>query len=350
MNLRKLFAEHLSSWIMEMGPEGDVVLSSRVRLARNLKGYKFPSIASQEELAKVLSAVEKFITKSERELKLLRLGGLDALSRQELVEKYLISPEHAKDSPSKGVALDAKGEISVMVNEEDHLRLQVIKPGLAIEDAYKIANKVDDEFESALDYAFSSQFGYLTACPTNVGTGMRASVMLHLPGIVSLGQIERVATACSKLGLVVRGLYGEGTASKGNIFQISNQLSLGFSEQEILSHLHSVSQQIIEEERKSRQRLYEENKIEFEDQIYRAYGVLMYARRMDSSEALELLSRLKLGIDLGVVKDLEPVILKELVVAIRPAILQKIVGLTLEPGERDQKRAEIIRERLSQSN
>ncbi len=350
MDLERVFREHLSSWITQLGPEGDVVLSSRIRLARNLEGILFTSIAPEEQLLKVLGMVDRFVAKSKRKFRLVRLEGIDEISRQELVEKHLISPEHAEASPVKGVVVNPAGDISIMVNEEDHLRIQVLKAGLDLHEAYKLADVIDDELAAALPVAYSVKRGYLTACPTNVGTGLRASVMLHLPGVVYSGQTNQIASICGKLGLVIRGLYGEGTAPTGEIFQVSNQVTLGYSEEEIMAHLTSFCEQIIAEERRLRQLLWESKQDELEDQIFRALGTLSFARSMTTNEAMELLSRVKLGIDLGIIPKLNSVILKELMVVIRPALLQKIVGQPLSPQERDLRRAGLIRERLSQIN
>lgn len=344
MDLEKLFRNHLSLWIRETGAEGDTVLSSRVRLARNLLDTKFTAVASVQEMEQVLTLVEETLPKLKRDLTLIRLAEVDSLSRQELVEKHLISPEHAENPQTKGVVVNPDEDISIMINEEDHLRIQVIKAGLSLKDTYELANQLDDELEELIPIAFSPKYGYLTSCPTNVGTGLRVSVMLHLPALVALGQIDRVSTVCSKLGLVIRGLYGEGSASAGDIFQISNQITLGSSESEIISHLQAVAEQIIEEERKARQALLEGREGEIEDHVYRALGLLTYARKLDSNEAMTLLSKVKLGIDLGLIKSLDSVIMKELMVITRSAVLQKIMGSSLTPEERDNKRAVVIRE------
>lgn len=349
MDFEQVFRDHLSSWITEMGPEGDVVLSSRVRLARNLRGIKFTTLASNEDLEQVLSLTEQAVGKIGQDLVMHRLAQVDELTRQEMVEKHLISPEHARNPQKKGVVINPAENISIMLNEEDHLRIQVIKAGLSLDKALDEANQIDDALDAHLSYAFSSKRGYLTSCPTNVGTGMRASVMLHLPGLVAIGQIGQVSATCSKLGLVIRGLYGEGSKSSGDIFQVSNQITLGYSEEDILGHLYSVSEQIISEERKARRILAENKGADLEDEVSRAYGILAFARKMDSDEAMELLSRVKLGIDLGMINGLDPIILKELMVVIRPAVLQKIMGSSLNPVERDIKRSAIIREKISQS-
>jgi len=234
-----------------------------------------------------------------------------------------------------------------MVNEEDHLRIQALMPGLQLAAAWELADKVDDALEQYLPYAFSEQRGYLTACPTNVGTGLRASLMLHLPALVSTGQINRIIQAVGRFGLVVRGLYGEGTQALGNIFQFSNQVTLGHTESDIIQHLINVTRQVIDQEREARQMLLRRDKMALEDRVARAYGTLAHARVVSSQEALQLLSDVRLGIDLGILDGLKPEILQELLVAIRPAHLQMRTGRELSPAERDVLRAALIRERIA---
>jgi protein arginine kinase len=348
MSLRDIISKALSEWMKGTGPERDVAISSRVRLARNLANVPFPGVAQEEQLQQVLQDVKKASDNMPylKNAEFIRLIELPILERQLLVEKHLISPQHAQNVESKAVVVREDEAMSIMVNEEDHLRLQALFPGLQAMQAWQFCSQVDDAYAEQLDYAVSKEIGYLTACPTNVGTGMRASIMLHLPALVMADQIKRVVSAASQLSLVVRGIYGEGTDVLGNMFQISNQLTLGHSEEEIIQHLLDVTKQIIAQERNVREHMLKQNKIGLEDRIYRSYGVLTNARIISTQEAMQLLSDVRLGIDLGLVSGLEPRILQELLVMIRPAHLQKLMKQELEAPQRDLHRATLIRERM----
>ena len=338
-----------SKWLREEGPESDIVISSRIRLARNISDTPFTTLASDRVQGEVLSAVNQAIQTSE----LAKMGPFDMLymrdlndvSKQVLVEKHLISPA-LKESDNTAVVIRQDEEVSIMVNEEDHLRIQCLLPGNQLDQAYALADQLDDAFEVSIDYAFDEEKGYLTACPTNVGTGLRASLMMHLPALVLTGQINRILTAVTQVGLAVRGIYGEGSDALGNLFQISNQVTLGHSEQEIIGNLQGVALQIIEHERTARQYLLRESKGTIEDRISRSFGILAYARQMDSKEAMQRLSDVRLGIDLGVIKGVSAGILKELMVATQPGFLQQQYGAEMNPAMRDVKRAAMIRERL----
>ncbi len=339
------------SWMKKEGPEGDIVLGTRVRLARNIAKMPFPATASRQQSKEVLQLSEMIVDKlmEFKDVKFYSLAEVDKLERQVMMEKHLISPAHTENTNFKGLILSINEDISIMINEEDHLRIQVLFPGLQIKEAWNLVNQVDDLIESVVDYAFDPDVGYLTACPTNVGTGMRGSVMLHLPGLARIKQLSKVLGSVTPFGLAVRGLYGEGSESFGNIYQISNQVSIGFSEADMLEHLAKVTHQIISSERQARQYLLEQQqKTHSEDQIYRAYGLLSNARIITTQEALELLSTVRLGIDLDLIKNLNKNLLKELMVEIRSAHLQKIIGQGLSHGERDRLRASLIRERLQQ--
>ncbi len=342
----------LSRWMRENGPDGDVVLSSRVRLARNLKGIPFPRIASEKQLEEVMDAIESATQRapaSVGRLRVLRLDDLPGIERVALLERHLISPMLAQNPDHRAVVLRDDEAISVMVNEEDHLRIQAMFPGLDLDEVLGLTNLVDDFYDQALDIAFSPQLGFLTACPTNVGTGLRASVMVHLPALAMTGQIQKLVTASSQLGLAVRGLYGEGTEPVGSIFQISNQLTLGRTEEQIVNHLASVTRQVVAQEREARGRLLESSRLAVDDRVHRAYGLLANVRSVNSQEAMVLLSDVRLGIDLGLIKDVEPTVLKDLLVAIRPATLQKLVGRSLGADERDIERASLVRARLAKA-
>lgn len=341
--------EAMSAWMSGSGPQGDIVLGSRIRLARNLKGIPFPSTASRDQLKHVLQLSESLASTLGRfgEVRVLRMAEVEILERQVLVEKHLISPEHTKNTHAKGVILGKQEEISVMINEEDHLRIQIFHPGLQLEAAWRLADTVDDEFEAQLDYAFDQERGYLTACPTNVGTGMRASVMLHLPALKLVNQVGHVLGAVSKFGLAVRGLYGEGSDTQGSIYQLSNQATLGLSEEAIIERLNRLTNQILNGERQAREFLMDErHRLSTEDRLYRSYGILTHARSMTAQEAMGLLSDVKLGVELGMIPNVDPNLLKQLIVLTRSAHLQKVMGQQLPPEERDRLRASFIRDRL----
>ncbi|AZR74684.1 protein arginine kinase [Anoxybacter fermentans] len=347
MSLRDLINKELSKWMLAPGPESDVVISSRVRLARNITGIPFPNRATPEQAKQVYNQVQKALEdRTAFNLKLVDLSRLSEIERTAMMEKHLISPMHAEGGQYKGVAFSEDEVISVMINEEDHIRAQVLYPGFQVEEAYRVVNQLDNFLESKLDFAFSEKYGYLTACPTNVGTGMRASVMVHLPGLNLANRIQQMLQGVSKLGLTVRGVFGEGTEAQGNLYQISNQVTLGRTEEEIIDNLNRVTEKIIENERYWRQQLLKERKDDLTDRIMRSYGLLMYAHKMSSEEAVRLLSDVRLGIDLGIIKNVEPNVFSELIVLTRPGYLQKIENKTLKPEERDIRRAALIRKRL----
>jgi protein arginine kinase len=332
-------------WLRGEGPHHQIVISSRVRLARNLKQRAFPGWAKKAERTSILELIKPRVEElpemqdSFSEL----LQDLSALEKQVLVERHLISREHAAKSVGSAVIMNRR---QTLINEEDHLRMQSIRSGLQLKSAFKLVDKVDSALESKLDFAFDPKLGYLTACPTNVGTGMRASAMLHLPGLVLSEMINQVIQAVNKIGLAVRGLYGEGTEAMGNLFQISNQHTLGDKEDEIISRLSKVIETIIEKEHDARQMLIQKKSNTLWDQIGRAYGVLTFAHAMTSKEALNLLSIMKLGIDLGAFPEDRRLPIDELFIETQPAHLQKSSQQKLNAEERDHLRAEIIRERL----
>jgi protein arginine kinase len=342
----------LSRWMEAKGPDSDTVISSRVRLARNFAGVPFPHVQTPEQAEQVIEKVLAAFRAPEArrlgpgEWGLVRLSDLSRLERAVLVEKHLISPNLAQNAAQSAVVISAGEAVSVMVNEEDHIRIQCLFPGLQLLECLDLANQVDDLLEGRLPYAFEEKHGYLTACPTNVGTGMRASVMVHLPGLAINNQAGRVFSTVVKLGFLVRGLYGEGTEAVGNIFQISNQVALGQSEAEIVGNLRNVVGQVVSQERQVRKALLSEMREQLEDKVGRAYGLLLYGHIFSSQEAMQLLSDLRLGVELGLVKGIDRRALNELLVAIRPGYLQRHAGRELDAMERDIKRAEMIRSRL----
>ncbi|MBN2145425.1 MAG: protein arginine kinase [Candidatus Aureabacteria bacterium] len=339
-----------SEWLNGTGPESDLVLSSRIRIARNIKGFRFPGKATSEDKKKILSIVESVVSSSKSSMLkgslFVHIHELDDVDRQFLVERHLISPELSNASTGSGVIISNKETISIMINEEDHLRIQVLHSGLQLKEVWKTIDELDTELEKTLDFAFSSKFGYLTACPTNLGTGIRASAMLHLPALVYSKQINKVLHATVKLGLAVRGLYGEGSEALGNLFQISNQASLGMNETEIIETLSKVVRQIIMYEKNQRRYLINNNLKEVEDRVWRAYGSLTTARIITSKETIGLLSTLRMGVDLGILESHLRKLVNELLILTQPANLQKNFDRKLNPTERDIERANLIRQKL----
>ncbi|WP_096186187.1 protein arginine kinase [Evansella halocellulosilytica] len=350
MSLQNFISNAISPWMNNEGPEADIVLSSRVRLARNLADKPFPIAASKEQLSEVIQDVEqRFAGHAHRKFGQLELLNMEELKQNEkrvLVEKHLISPNLSDESKAGAVLLSEDESLSVMVNEEDHFRIQVLLSGFQLNQGLKYANEIDDWMEEKVDFAFTEKRGYLTSCPTNVGTGLRASVMMHLPALVITQQMKRILPAINQLGLVVRGIYGEGSEALGNLFQISNQMTLGKSEQDIIDDLRSVVMQLIQQERSARELLLEQSKVQIEDRVYRSYGILSYSRNMESKEATQRLSDVRLGIDMGLIKGVSGKILNELMILTQPGFLQQYAGEILSPEQRDQRRALLIRERL----
>jgi protein arginine kinase len=347
--LQKL-KESDAEWTNGQGPLSDIVISSRIRLARNIEGIPFPSRADQVELKNIFDLSQQVIEKSSlfKDYNLLLLDELTTLERQFLVEKHLISIYHAlKKQLYQGCIFNQRETLSIMINEEDHFRIQYLLSGLQLNEIWKLINKIDDEIEKIVTYAFSGKEGYLTSCPTNVGTGMRASVMLHLPALAMVGGINDILKAISKIGYVVRGFYGEGTEVMGNLFQVSNQITLGLSEEEIIDNLEKVNQQIISQEQKVRNDLLSNSKSQLEDQMWRAYGVLSSARIISSVEAMELLSKLRFGVELGIISHPNLATLNKLMLFIQPAYLQMLAGKDLDPFTRDLQRAILIRNKIN---
>jgi protein arginine kinase len=335
-------------WLRGDGPHNQIVISSRVRLARNLRNRPFPGWAKKAERTSILELVRGRVEQltEMQDAFSESLQDLSALDKQVLVERHLISREHAAKGAGSAVVMNRRQTLSVMLNEEDHLRMQAIRSGLQLKQAFKLVDKIDSALESKLEFAYHPRLGYLTACPTNVGTGMRASAMLHLPGLVLSDQINQVVQAVSKIGLAVRGLYGEGTEAMGNLFQISNQTTLGEKEEEIITRLTKVIETIIDKEENARQILVQQKSNTLWDQIGRAYGVLTYAHAISSKEALNLLSIIKLGVDLGAFPEDRRLIIDQLFIDTQPAHLQKSSQQKLNAEERDNLRAQIIRDRL----
>lgn len=339
----------LSAWMQVEGRDSDIVISSRVRIARNLRKLPFPLVANEEQAEEVRALVVGAAERAAGELGALQPVQLDELSevdRQVLVEKHLVSPTLANESQNAAVVLSEDESLSIMINEEDHIRIQCLYPGFQVKQAWERATAVDDALEAYIDYAFDDRRGYLTSCPTNVGTGLRASVMIHMPALVMTHQVGRILNAVSQVGLTVRGIYGEGSEAQGNLFQISNQITLGQSEQEIVDNLEGIVTQIIEYERQARSRLVGESKIRLYDRVMRSYGILTHAAIIDGKEAAQRLSDVRLGVDLGWIDGLSMTLLNELTILTQPNFLQKTFGATMNTSEKDMYRAQLIRDKL----
>ncbi|MDD4202520.1 MAG: protein arginine kinase [Candidatus Omnitrophica bacterium] len=337
-----------SEWLKGIGPKSDIVLSSRVRLARNLADHRFFNQASNEERIKIRQEIMEGF-KNVKALKgttTINIGEISDVDRDFLVERHLMSIEHTEDGDAKAIVFDDKEMLSIMVNEEDHLRIQVLQSGFNILNAWSVINKLDDEIAEVIKYSFSDELGYLTACPTNLGTGLRASLMIHLPALVLTNQVGKVFEAISKLGLTMRGLYGEGTEATGDMFQISNQVTLGHSETELIESIARLIEKIINREATTREMIMTKNKTEVQDKVWRSLGTLKSARIITSNETITLLSVIRMGVNLGIIKGLDLRTVNELFILLQPAHLQKMEKRNLNPEERDRKRAELIREKL----
>ncbi len=347
MNLNDLIFR-TGEWLKGCGPSSHIVMSTRLRLARNLSKVPFPNRANKKQLDDVIQQVQKAASQIDffKDATFFRMSELDGVDKEFLVERHLMSHEHAADIDGKGLLVSAEEILSVMVNEEDHLRVQVLNSGLNLFEAWKIINAIDNALSEKLNFAFSPQWGYLTACPTNTGTAMRGSVMLHLPALVMTKQINKVLTAIAKLSFASRGFYGEGTQARGNFYQISNQVSLGHSEEDIIQNINGLIRQVIEQEEQARQALILQNKPMLEDKIFRSLGVIKNAHIISSQETIELLSMVRLGMDLGLVKNIDRCTINELLILIQPAHLQKIEGKKLSATARDIRRASLMREKL----
>jgi protein arginine kinase len=334
-------------WLRGTGPESDIVMCSRIRLARNLADFPFSNRASRSEKAEIEAHFSSALAHARLDLSYIDVNGLSTLDRLFLVERQIISRELASSEGPRGVAISPAENIAIMVNEEDHLRVQFMFSGFRLPEVWGAVTQLDDQLEEQLAYAFSPQLGYLTACPTNVGTGIRVGVMLHLPGLVQNKQIDKVFRALQKINLAVRGLYGEGSQAFGDFYQISNQQTLGKSENELIKILTDVVPQVLQYERAARQDLLTQRRQHLHDQVSRAYGVLKTAQTISSEETMLLLSSVRMGINLGLIDDLSIVTVNELFIQTQPAFLQKLRGSELGVEERNVARASYLRSRLS---
>lgn len=332
------------NWYLENGKDSDVVISTRIRLARNLNVIPFESKCSKEEMKKIVDKMASLTNSIGYNLKLLKLKDMDDITKLSLVEKRLISPEFIANKNEDGAILINDDEnICIMINEEDHLRIQVFSAGLETKALLDLATELDEKINSQIDYAYNDKYGFLTNCPTDAGTGMRASVMIHLPALTETGNIRKILDIANSFGMNIRGIYGEGSKSKGDIYQISNKQSLGISEKDIIKNLELITEKIIEQERLARKHLGK-NSIELEDIVYRAFGTLNSCRKLSLSEARELISKVKLGTDLGIIKEMTDSKVAKLDLYVKNANLQKYFGKQLQGYERDIKRAEIVKQ------
>ncbi|MGB9742263.1 MAG: protein arginine kinase [candidate division WOR-3 bacterium] len=343
-----LVPEKVGAWLSETGPENDVVISTRVRFARNIEDVPFPNRMKPGDAELVLETIRWALAEGDylNQGQFFEGGILSEPDGHYFVERHLASPDFIISKNRKGLFVSSDERLSVMINEEDHLRFQALTAGLDFPTAFGLAAELDAKLENQLVYAFSKEFGFLTACPTNLGTGMRASVFLHLPGLVLTREIEKVLRGAYAVGLLVRGIYGEGSETKGNFFQISNQRTLGQSEAEIIEVLTNVCRQIIDYERKAREYLMHNLRVEIEDKVFRSLGILRGARIISSEEATNLLATVRLGVVLGIINELRVSEVSQLLVLIRPANLQVLLGEKLEAAERDERRATFIRQKL----
>ncbi len=339
-------------WLRGVGPESDIVISSRIRLARNLADFPFISRATPQDRSRIEKVLHERIVSMtpENELLYIDVSGLEKVDRQFLVERHLISREHAEAQGSRAVAIDAAEKFSLMINEEDHLRIQVMQSGLDLGSVWNRINEIDDLIEEKVTYAFHERLGYLTACPTNVGTGMRVSVMLHLPALVITRQIDKVFRSLQKISLAVRGLYGEGSQAMGDFYQISNQITLGRTESELIRQVGDIVPVIIDYERQAREFLAKESHENLHDRVSRAYGILRTAQTISSEETMHLLSSVRMGVNLGLIHDLNIPAINEMFLATQPAHLQKLTGNDLDSTDRNIERARYLRRYLNKEN
>ncbi len=339
-------------WLRGSGPESDIVISSRIRLARNLAEFPFITRASQADRTQIESVLRERILAIQEsgELEYVNVNELHGIDRQFLVERQLISREHAESEGARGVAINRNEQVSLMINEEDHLRIQVMHSGLDLEAAWEQIDHIDSLMAEKVAFAFHPKLGYLTACPTNVGTGLRVSVMLHLPALVLTQQIDKAFRALQKISLAVRGLYGEGSQAMGDFYQISNQITLGKSEISVIKQVGDVVPRLIEWERTAREFLVKESHENLHDKVARAYGILRTAQTISSEETMHLLSSVRMGVNLGLISDLQIPLLNELFIHTQPAHLQKLRGVELDTADRNIERARYLRRHLNKDN
>lgn len=338
--------KRFTNWLAGDGPKANIAISSRIRLARNISKIAFSHFASKDILNDILEIVNEAISKSEklRECYKIKMEKLSVLDRQILMEGEVISPNFMRGY-AKQTIISKDNTFNIMVNEEDHLRIQAIKPGLSLKMLWELVSMIDDEISKYINYAYSREWGYLTACLTNVGTGMRASVMLHLPALEMNKQLKLILQSMQQMGIAIRGFYGEGTEPLGDMYQISNQITLGKSEPEIIDGVIEISEKLILYEIEARNKLMAEQRSKLEDRIWRAYGILQHSRIITSKEAMQYLSKIRLGVDLSIIKNIDFKLLNRLMILIQPAHLQKLAKTEkdLSESERDGFRANLLK-------
>lgn len=338
------------SWMpIEKGPEHDIAITSRARLARNFSDIPFSAKMEAKHHTELIKRMEEIIASNKAYGKLMfaDMTSMHAIDRVSLMERHLISPNLAETNKNSGAFINENENVSIMVNEEDHIRIQSLFSGIQLDRAYKVVDDLDSIIAEKADYAFDDKYGYLTSCPTNIGTGMRASVMLHLPALVMTGYMKSILESCNKVGVTVRGIYGENSDATGDMFQVSNQVSLGRKEEETIASIDGICKQIIDREKTLRLQLYKQSVYRFEDKIFRSYGLFINARILSTQECFKLLSDVRLGVSMGIIKDIDVAILNEILILSQPATLQKLSGRQLGKEERDIKRAELIRIKIN---
>ena len=333
------------NWYLQSGKDSDVAKSTRIRFSRNLKGFKF-NLKTKQEIEKLENKIEENIFSIGYGLKFLKLKDMDNITKQSLVEKNLISPDFSKNE-NGSILINDEENICIMIGGEDHLQIQVFNCGLDLRNVLNLAIEIDNKLNEVLGYSMSKKYGYLTASPANVGTGLRASVMVHMPALSKTNNIRKILEATSNFGMNIRGVYGENSESTSDMYQISNKRTLGISEEEIVENLNSIVTKVIDQERKAR-KLLTKNGLELEDLIYRSYGILFNCRKISSKETLKLLSNIKLGTDLGILRELTDLKVQKLYLYTKPANMQKYVGEKYDKIERDEKRAEVIKQILNE--
>lgn len=332
------------NWYLQSGKNSDVVMSSRIRLARNLADFPFVAKCKENQLIEIQNRIKEITPNIGYGLKYVELKDMDDITKMALVEKHIVSPDFAlKEEKTGAILINEEENIAIMINEEDHLRLQVFGAGLELDNLMNLAIEIDEKLQGLLNYSCHEKYGFLTQCPSNVGTGLRASVMLHLPALTSTGNIQKILDIISNFGMDIRGIYGEGSQVQGNMYQISNKQSLGISESEIVKNLKVITEKIMEQEKLARKYLLK-NEVELTDRIYRSFGVLVYSKKISSEEAKQLISDVRLGTDLGLLKEIDDLKVNKLELYTRPANLQKYFGQQLNAYERDIKRAEAIKQ------
>lgn len=335
----------MANWYLENGKESDVVVSTRIRLARNNRDFPFKVRETSEQKKKFLDMVKYQAPSLGYGLRYFNLKDMDDVIKMSLVEKHLLSPDIAleKEQDTLGILINEEENICIMLNEEDHMRIQIFSAGLDLQNTMNLAIELDEKLAQQFHYACSKEYGYLTACPTNVGTGLRASVMVHLPALKLTGNITKILHIVNSFGMSIRGIYGEDSQSKEDMYQISNNQTLGITEKEIIANLENITKKVIEQERLARKYLAK-NQLELEDKVYRSYGILTNAMKLNADECATLLSEVKLGTDLGIITELKDSVVKKLELYTKPANLQKYVGKLLNAYERDIERAKLIKQ------